>query len=63
MGGPNSAQLACTYMAVQEIKNTAVALFIPHILACRYRDNIYLFGRTSLMLQLLPEFQHALASY
>ena len=63
MGGPNSAQLACIYMAVRETKTTAVALFTPHILACRYRDNIYLFGRKSLLLHRLPEFQHALASY
>ena len=62
MGGPNSAQLACIYMAVRETKNTAVALFTPHTLVCRYRDNIYLFGRKALLLQRLPEFQHALAS-
>ena len=47
MGGPNSAQLACIYMAVRETKNTAVAPFTPHILACRYGDNIYLFGQRS----------------
>ena len=43
-------------------KNTAVALFTPHILACRYRDNIYLFGQKSVLFQRLPEFQHTLAS-
>ena len=63
MGGPDSAQLACIYMAVRETKNTAVALFTPNILACHYRDNIYVFGRKSLLLQRLPEFQHTLASY
>ena len=62
IGGPNSAELACIYMAVRESKNTAVVLFTPHILACRYRDNIYLFGQKSLLLQRLPEFQHTLAS-
>ena len=60
-GGLNSAQLACIYMAFWETKNTAVALFIPHTLACRYRDNIFLFGRKSLLLQRLPELQHPLA--
>ena len=63
MGGPNSAQLACIYMAVRETKNTAVALFTPHILACRHRDNIYLFGRKLPLPHRLPEFQHTLASY
>ena len=60
--GPNSAQFACIHMALQETKNTAVALFSQQILACRYRNNIYLFGRRSLLLQRLPEFQHTLAS-
>ena len=45
-------------MAVRETKNTAVALFTPHVLACRYRDDIYSFGRKSLLLQRLPECQH-----
>ena len=35
---PNYTQLACIYMAVRETKNTADALFTPHILACRYRN-------------------------
>ena len=58
MGGVTSAQLACIYIAVRETKNTAVAFFTPQILACRYRNNIYSFGRESLLLQRLPEFQH-----
>ena len=29
MGGPNSAELACLYMAVRDTENTVVALFYP----------------------------------
>ena len=47
MGGQNSAQLACIYMACCEMNNTAVALFRASVIACRYRNNLYFFARKS----------------
>ena len=63
MGEPNSAQLACIYMACCEMKNTAVALFTPSVTACRYRDNLYFFDRKCTLIAALPAFQDTLRNY
>ena len=63
MGGPNSAQLACIYMAGCEMKNTAVALFTPLVIACRYRDNLYFFARKCTHIAALLAFQSSVRKY
>ena len=45
IGGPLSAQLGCMYLTSRELKNICTSLFSFKILAKRYRDNLYLFGR------------------
>ena len=45
MGGPLSAELACLYLTSCELKNIHASLFSFKILAKRFRDNLYLFGK------------------
>ena len=63
MGGPNSAQLACIYMACCEVKNTAVAPFPPLAIACRYRDILHFFARRCTLIAALPAFRDTLREY
>ena len=63
MGGPNSAQVACIYMPCCEMKNTAVALFTPSAIACRYGDNLFLFACKCTLITALPAFHYTLRNY
>ena len=63
MGGPNSAQLACIYLACCEMKNSAVALFTPSVISCRYRDTLFSFACKCTLIAALPAFQDILGKY
>ena len=63
MGGPNSTLLACIYMACCEMKNIAVALPTPSVIACRYHDDLYFFARKCTPIAALPAFQDTLGDY
>ena len=54
MARPNPAQLVCIYMACCEMKNTAVALFTPSVIACRYPDNLSFFARKCTLISRTP---------
>ena len=63
IGGPNYARLVGIYVACCGMKNTAVALFTPSVIACRYRDSLYFFARKCTLITALPAFQDTLRNY